>query len=50
MGFKSRVIPIEEVRRTMSGHECLLFQAKAPFHGHAARLSRSDTSERTPAE
>ena len=28
MGFKSRRHPAEEVRRTMSGRDCLLFQAK----------------------
>jgi hypothetical protein len=44
------MIPIEEVRRTMSGHECLLFHAKAQRHGHASRLSRSDTFERSPAK
>jgi len=35
MGFKSRLLPAEEVRRTMSGLECLLFQAKARGDGPA---------------
>lgn len=28
MGFKSRRHPAEEVRRTLPGRDCLLFQAK----------------------
>jgi hypothetical protein len=47
MGFKSRVLPAEEVRRTMSGHECLLFQAKARGDGAAsAWCSLSDFNEK----
>lgn len=49
MGFKSRMTPIEEVRRTMSGHDCLLYHAKTQRHIHASRRSPSDTSERSPA-
>jgi hypothetical protein len=33
MGFKSRMHPSEEVRRTMSGHDCLLFHAKVRNDG-----------------
>jgi hypothetical protein len=28
MGFKSRLVPAIEVRRTMQGKDCLLFKAK----------------------
>jgi hypothetical protein len=35
MGFKSRLQPSEEVRRVMSGRECLLFQATARRVGPA---------------
>jgi hypothetical protein len=28
MGFKSRLMPSLEVRRTMQGKDCLLFKAK----------------------
>jgi hypothetical protein len=37
MGFKSRLQPSEEVRRVMSGRECLLFQANARRVGPAVR-------------
>jgi len=48
MGFKSRMIPIEEVRRTMSSQECLLFHAKAQRHAHVSPPAPSDTSEHPP--
>jgi hypothetical protein len=35
MGFKSRLQPSEEVRRVMSGRECLSFQANARRVGSA---------------
>lgn len=46
MGFKSRTVPVEEVRRTMPGHECLLFQAKARCDVHVSRRLPSDAPER----
>lgn len=50
MGFKSRMTPIEEVRRAMPGHdECLLFHAKARRHAHGSRLASPDASEPPPA-
>jgi hypothetical protein len=48
MGFKSRMIPIEEVRRAMPGHECLLFHAKAQHHAHGSCRASSGASERPP--
>jgi hypothetical protein len=49
MGFKGRVLPAEEVRRTMSGHECLLFQANTRGDGHALKFAPSSAPEVPPS-
>ncbi len=48
MGFKSRMVPAGEVRRTMSGHECLLFQTKARSDGSGSSLPPAAAPECPP--
>jgi hypothetical protein len=45
MGFKSWMQPCAEVRRTMSGRGCLLFEAKARFTARYAQGAKAAESE-----
>jgi hypothetical protein len=46
MGFKSRMYPSDEVRQTMSGHECRLFHAPA----RSSEIARPLSARRTPGD